>query len=90
MTTVNKDISTVSGFGDVSMEARTGKVTIKAAQSITLECGGSKIELTPTGIKIEGLMVAAKADVKASLAGTMVDVKGSAMTKVTGGVLKLN
>ena len=35
-------------------------------------------------------MVAAKADVKASLAGTMVDVKGSAMTKVTGGVLKLN
>ncbi|HEY5603541.1 MAG TPA: type VI secretion system tip protein VgrG, partial [Gammaproteobacteria bacterium] len=50
-------------------------ILLKAQDSITLKVGGSTIEMTPTGIEIKS---------------TKVDVKGSAMVIVKGGIVKLN
>jgi type VI secretion system secreted protein VgrG len=50
-------------------------ILLKAQDSITLKVGGSTIKMTPTGIVIKS---------------TKVDVKGSAMTVVKGGLVKVN
>ena len=50
-------------------------VLIKADQSIELKVGGSSIKITPAGITIKS---------------TKVDVKGSAMVVVKGGITKIN
>lgn len=50
-------------------------ILLKAQDSITLKVGGSSIKMTPTGIVIKS---------------TKVDVKGSAMTVVKGGLVKVN
>jgi type VI secretion system secreted protein VgrG len=39
--------------GNNSLEATAGKIAEKAAQEIKMECGGSKIILTPASIKLE-------------------------------------
>ena len=50
-------------------------VVIKASDSIELKVGGSSIKMTPTGIVITS---------------TKVDVEGSAMVSVKGGIVKIN
>ena len=53
-----------------------------AQTSIELKVGSSKIKMTPSGIKIEGIQVTSK--------GTMNTVKGDAMVTVKGGITKIN
>ncbi len=50
-------------------------ILLKAQDSITLKVGGSTIKMTPTGIVIKS---------------TKIDIKGSAMTVVKGGLVKIN
>jgi len=50
-------------------------ILLKAQDSITLKVGGSTIKMTPTAIEIKS---------------TKVDVKGSAMVMVKGGLVKIN
>jgi hypothetical protein len=40
------------GYGDISVKAFDGHISLDAWKGITLTCGSSKIELTPTGINI--------------------------------------
>ncbi|WP_019996846.1 type VI secretion system Vgr family protein [Aureimonas ureilytica] len=76
--------------GNLSQVCTAGKVTIEALQGITLKCGQSTIEVTPQGVTIKGPMITAQATAKAELSGLMVDVKGSGMTQVNGGLVKIN
>ncbi|ALN74619.1 type VI secretion system Vgr family protein [Aureimonas sp. AU20] len=76
--------------GNLSQTCAAGKVTIEALQGITLKCGQSTIEVTPQGVMIKGPMVTAQATGKAELSGLMVDVKGSGMTQINGGLVKIN
>ncbi len=50
-------------------------VVIEAMQNITLSVGGSYIAIEPAGIEISG---------------PKISVKGSAMTEITGGIVKIN
>ena len=75
-----------------------GEITLTGATKITLKVGSNKIVLSSSGIEISGTQVNVKANAKASVEGSMVDVKGKAtvnvqcsgMTKVAGSLLKLN
>ena len=69
--------------GNVDVKADLGQVTIEAMQKITLKVGPSKIELSPTGIKISGPMI--QLDGK-----TMTEVKGGATVIVKGGFVMIN
>ncbi|MBB4000432.1 type VI secretion system Vgr family protein [Aureimonas pseudogalii] len=76
--------------GNLSQTCAAGSVTIEALRGITLKCGQSTIEVTPQGVTIKGPMVTTQATGKAELSGLLVDVKGSGMTQINGGLVKIN
>ncbi|MEO3389462.1 type VI secretion system tip protein TssI/VgrG [Mesorhizobium sp. CAU 1741] len=76
--------------GNHVTKASTGKITLEATAGITLKCGGSTIEITQQGIKINGLQIALKGGATAKISAPMVDVAGDAMAQIKGGVVKIN
>jgi len=59
----------------LASETEAKSVYVKASDFIEFKCGGSTIKMTPTGILIKT---------------TKVDIKGSAMVVVKGGLVKIN
>ena len=78
---------TVGGTKDITV---TGALTIKSDASITLECGGSTIEMTPSAITISSTQVDIAADAAATMKGMNTEVSGSAMLTLKGGIVKIN
>jgi type VI secretion system secreted protein VgrG len=86
---------------DCSVELKDGKLTLSAASQITLACGGASITLKKDGTteivgstKISlsgggssGLELAAAG---ATMSGPKVTVSGSAMTEISGAIVKIN
>jgi type VI secretion system secreted protein VgrG len=79
-----------TGGLEVTMDDNGQSVTIKALQSMTLECGPSKIELKPDGITIKGMKVDVQADTMATVKGVTAEVNGSAQLTLKGGVTMIN
>ncbi len=73
--TITNDTSTTVTSGNHTIEVTAGTSDIKAGRSLTLTCGGSKIEMTPTGVKITALQI---------------EVTGSTTVAVKGGMISLN
>ena len=60
------------------------------AESIRLSVGPTSfIEITAEGVTIEGLTLNLNGTVEANLSGAMANVKGEAMTGVTGGLITI-
>jgi len=98
-TTIKKDDTTTVESGNQVTKIKQGTQTTKvdagaakheAMKSITLKCGPSKIELTPSGITISAPMIEIKAKAKASIGAPMVEVKGQGMTMIKGGIVMIN
>ena len=94
---VGKDQSTTVKGKTTHETTRT--TLIKANQKITLECGPSKIEMTPTGIKItapkidiesQGMLNAKAMGMLTAEAQGMTTVKSSAMLMLQGAMIKIN
>jgi uncharacterized protein involved in type VI secretion and phage assembly len=43
--------------GDISIKADMGNVTIEGTQSVTIKCGGSSIQIGPSGVTVSGPMI---------------------------------
>jgi uncharacterized protein involved in type VI secretion and phage assembly len=43
--------------GDISIQADMGNVTIQGQQSVTISCGGSSIQIGPSGVTVSGPMI---------------------------------
>lgn len=71
---------TVSGSKDVTV---SGAITITSDQKITLQCGGSKIEISPVGIKLTATTIEVKAN-------ALLEAKGSTLVQIQGGLVKIN
>lgn len=84
LVTVTKK-SLESTLGNVEISAVAGQVSIKALQKIVLECGASKIELTPNGIKITS--GAGAAGSRTTLGPAMTQIKGSNINIASRGPL---
>lgn len=82
------EISETAGT-EMSLTAGTD-MSLTASSSITLSCGGSTIKMTPSSIKISAAQVTVEASGVASISGTKTDVSGSAMLKLSGGLVKIN
>lgn len=67
---------------DFTISAK-GKIAIDAAQGISLASSEGDV-------KAEGLNVSAKAKVKASVEGSMTELKGSGQTTIKGGIVMIN
>ena len=65
-------------------------ITLDAASSITLKVGSTKLTLSPSSARLEAPMVTVQATATAKLAGNMTSVEGNVVTKIQGGVVKIN
>jgi hypothetical protein len=72
----------------VTIDAGSGKVTIKSMTEITLSVaeGMTKIKLGPDGVTIEALQIKLSAQVQAEIQALMAKLAGSAMTQISGGI----
>jgi uncharacterized protein involved in type VI secretion and phage assembly len=43
--------------GDISIKADMGNITIEGTQSVTIKCGGSSIQIGPSGVTVSGPMI---------------------------------
>jgi type VI secretion system secreted protein VgrG len=69
------DLTEIVKSGNMKVDVNAGELLLKAATKITLQVGASKIEMTPAMIKVES---------------TMVQVSGSAMLELKGGLVRIN
>lgn len=85
--------------GDLSVDVKAGKATIKAAMSIELICGQSTIKIEPAQITITTPTFKVDADLTAEMSGNlgatmksnlMSKVSGSTTVVVQGGLVKIN
>ncbi len=85
------NIDTKADMGNISTKASLGAITIEAMQSITLKVGQSTVTIDQTGIKLEGMMITAKAQTMLTTeAGAMATHKASAMMTIKAGLVMIN
>ncbi len=77
-------------MGNYSLKTDVGSISIEAMQQIVLKVGPSSITIDPTGVTIKGMMLSSQATVSLEAKGLMVDVEGSALTTVKGGIVMIN
>jgi type VI secretion system secreted protein VgrG len=77
-------------MGNITVKADMGKITIEAMQGIELKVGTSKIVIDQMGVKVEGMMVKVEGKTMAEVKSVLVQVNGSGMTIVKGGVTMIN
>ncbi|MGR4864520.1 type VI secretion system Vgr family protein [Caulobacter sp. LARHSG274] len=82
--------ATTVSTGNYSVDVSAGKVKIEAALEILLKVGTSTVKISPEGIEIKGMTVKIKGETMLSAESLKTDVKGSAMTTITGGVVMIN
>ncbi len=86
--TIGKDL-TENVDGKATQKVK-GKVLIDSLQEIKLKVGSNTVIIDNKGVSINGTMLDFKGKAKADLKATMVNVQGSAMTNVKGGIVKIN
>ena len=88
--TITGNDSTTLKSGNMSVDVKSGKITMKAMQSIELKVGGSSIKLEPTKITIKSVMIDIKGQAKADLSAPMTNVKASGILVLNGSLTKIN
>ncbi len=76
--------------GDQTVKASAGKITIEAATSIKLKCGSSVVELTPQGIKVDGLAITLTGTAKVEAKAPMIQISADGMATLKGGIVNIN
>lgn len=92
------DSQTKVSLGDIKMDATAGKIEITAGTSIELKVGGSSIKIDMSGITLKAPMIKldaqamleAKSGMMTKVAGSIVQVEGSALVAVKGGFVLIN
>ncbi len=55
--TAKQSYTIESQQGDISIKADMGNITIEGTQSVTIKCGGSSIQIGPSGVTVSGPMI---------------------------------
>jgi uncharacterized protein involved in type VI secretion and phage assembly len=55
--TAQQSYTIESQQGDISIKSDMGNVTIEGTQSVTIKCGGSSIQIGPSGVTVSGPMI---------------------------------
>ncbi len=55
--TAQQDYTIESQQGSISIKADMGAITIEGTQSVTIKCGGSSIQVGPSGVTVSGPMI---------------------------------
>ena len=76
--------------GDLAIDVKLGKVTVKAMKSIELKVGASSIFMDPKSITIKSPTITVKADGKADVTSPFTTVNADAILTLTGKLVKIN
>ncbi|QDT03965.1 Phage-related baseplate assembly protein [Rubripirellula lacrimiformis] len=71
--------------GDRTVTAESGSITIEANTSITLKCGESIIQITPSGISIQASQIDITAEAQANIAAPEINATADAALALSGG-----
>jgi uncharacterized protein involved in type VI secretion and phage assembly len=55
--TAQQSYTIESQQGDISIKADMGNITIEGTQSVTIKCGGSSVQIGPSGVTVSGPMI---------------------------------
>jgi len=78
------------GMGNLTINVDLGKVTVKAMQSIELIVGGSSIKVDPVEIALKAPMISLNGQAMVDIKSKVTSVDGSAVLKLSGGVVMIN
>ena len=68
-----------------------GSIQMTANQKIVLQCGASKIEISPSSIEISSVKLSAEGQATASISGgAKLDLSGGGMATLSGALVKIN
>ncbi len=106
LTVSEGNLSTTVSQGNESLEVTSGTITHSAGQSITLKVGGnsivintssitltvgdSSVTLNASGVTVQGMQVTLTGQTKTAVSGAIVQVSGSGMLELSGGVTMIN
>lgn len=76
--------------GNHALDVKAGKSDVTAAQKITLKVGASTITIEPAKISIVSPQIEISGQAKVAASAPTVDVNGSGLLKLAGGVIKIN
>ncbi len=76
--------------GNKTISVAAGECTITAAKKIVLEVGQSSIIIEPAKISLQSTQISIVADMKVDVNGNIVNVNGSSVLKLEGGLIKIN
>lgn len=89
--TVSKGNQTLTiSQGNQTVKAAAGQITVEAMQGITLKCGDNTVEITPQGVKINGLTITVTGTAKAETKAPIVNITGDGMAALKGGIVNIN
>jgi len=88
-TITGDDAKTVT-TGNMTVDVKSGKITMAAAIEIKLEVGGSSIKIDQSGVTIKGPIIKIEADGMAEMKSPKTTVKGEAMLTLKGGMTMIN
>ena len=97
VTTGNRTVTVKTGnhtlavsLGNAGIKCDAGSLALEAAQSVKLTCGMNTLELTPSGIKLNGVQVSLQATAMLEEKAPMISVKADGMAQIEGGIVQIN
>ena len=84
------DIDVVSKQGDVEVGAKVGSITMSALQSINLEVGGTRLELSPANVLLDSQTVDIEGTASVDISGLLTTVTASGVLDLNGAPITLN
>ncbi|MGN6470008.1 MAG: type VI secretion system Vgr family protein [Rhizobiaceae bacterium] len=76
--------------GNQTVKAAAGQITVEAMQGIKLKCGDNVVEITPQGVKINGLTITVTGTTKAETKAPIVNITADGMAALKGGIVNIN
>ena len=96
----SSNVISLTSSGDITVKTGTSgstkdltvnaaNITLTATANITLKVGSNKIEISNSGIVIDGIQVQIKGTSSAEVKAPMITVEGSATNTVKGGIVSV-
>ncbi len=76
--------------GNSSTTASVGSISLSGTGGVKLACGSNTIELSQSGVTINGMSITIKGSIEVQIQGAMSTLKGDGTVTIKGGVVMIN
>jgi len=82
--------STTVSMGNLTISVSMGSISISAMQGITLTCGSNSVQISPSGVTINGMQVQLQGTAQVSASAPIIQVSADGMLQMQGGIVMIN